>query len=90
MSVRKTHCFSQGAALFFVSTATADARVNISPDELDSLRVISPTKVMWLNITGSGNETAAHVCELPQMTLMFSAFSGSALALWLYGTAECL
>jgi hypothetical protein len=73
-----------------VATAAADGRVNISPKGLDSLRVISPTRVMWLNITGSGNDTAAHIRELPRMTLMFSAFSGSALALRLYRTAECL
>ena len=90
MSVRKTHCFSRGTALFFVVIAAADGRVNISLKGLDNLRVISPTRVMWLNITGSGNDTAAHIRELPRMTLMFSAYSGSALALRLYGTAECL
>lgn len=82
--------FLEAQPCFFVATAAADGRVNISPKGLDSLRVISPTRVMWLNITGSGNETAAHIRELPQMKLMFSAFSGSALTLRLYGTAECL
>ena len=82
--------FLEAQPCFFVATAAADGRVNISPKGLDSLRVISPTRVMWLNITGSGNETAAHIRELPRMTLMLSAFSGSSLTLRLYGTAECL
>ena len=82
--------FLEAQPCFFVATAAADGRVNISPKGLDSLRVISPTGVIWLNITGSGNEMAAHIRELPRMTLMFSAFSGSALTLRLYGTAECL
>ena len=90
MSVRKTHCFLERQLCFFVVIVAADGRVNISPKGVYSLRVISPTRVMWLNITGSGNDTAAHIRELPRMTLMFSAFSGSALALRLYGTAECL
>ncbi len=82
--------FLEAQPCFFVVTAAADGRVNISPKGLDSLCVILPTRVMWLNITDSGNETAAHIRELPRMTLMFSAFSGSASALRLYGTAECL
>ena len=61
--------FLQAQPCFFVATAAADGRVNISPKGFDSLRVLSPTRVMWLNITGSGNETAAHIRELPRMTL---------------------
>lgn len=82
--------FLQAQPCFFVATAAADGRVNISPKGFDSLRVLSPTRVIWLNITGSGNETAAHIRELPRMTLMFSAFSGPSMTLRLYGTADCL
>ena len=47
--------------LFFVATATADSRVNVSPKGMDSLRVLNSNRVAWLNVTGSGNETAAHI-----------------------------
>lgn len=74
--------------IFFVGTATADSRVNISPKGLDSLRVLSSSRVLWLNLTGSGNETAAHVQQMPRMTLMFCAFEGEPLILRLYGAAR--
>jgi hypothetical protein len=73
--------------LFFVGTAAADGKVNVSPKGLDSLRVLGPRRVIWLNLTGSGNETAAHVLLNPRMTLMFSAFEGPPVILRLYGTA---
>jgi hypothetical protein len=49
--------------IFFVGTATADSRVNISPKGMDSLRVLGNTRVAWLNVTGSGNETSAQNCD---------------------------
>lgn len=73
--------------LFFVGTATADSRVNVSPKGMDSLRVLSSNRVVWLNVTGSGNETSAHVQQNSRMTLMFCAFEGRPLILRLYGTA---
>ena len=74
--------------IFFVGTATADSRVNVSPKGMDSLRVLGKSRVAWLNVTGSGNETSAHVQQLPRMTLMFTAFEGPPLILRLYGTAK--
>lgn len=74
--------------IFFVGTACADSRVNVSPKGMDSLRVIDSTRVAWLNVTGSGNETAAHVQQDPRMTIMFCAFDGSPLILRLYGMAK--
>lgn len=76
--------------LFFVGTATADSRVNISPKGLDSLRMLSPIRLIWLNVTGSGNETSAHVQFDPRMTVMFCAFDGKPLILRLYGTAKVI
>ncbi len=73
--------------IFFVGTATAESRVNVSPKGMDSLRVLSPRRVVWLNVTGSGNETSAHVQHHPRMTLMFCAFEGPPVILRLYGTA---
>jgi len=82
--------FIQAQQLFFVATATADGRMNMSPKGLESLRVLSESKIIWLNLSGSGNETAAHVRELPRMTLMFCAFEGDAMILRVYGTAKVL
>lgn len=45
---------------------------------------------MWLNVTGSGNETAAHVQQNPRMTIMFAAFEGAATILRLYGSAKAI
>jgi len=86
----KHRVFIEQQKLFFVGTATADSRVNISPKGMDSLRVAGPNRVLWLNVTGSGNETAAHVQDNPRMTLMFAAFNGNPMILRLYGTARVL
>ena len=76
--------------IFFVGTATADSRVNISPKGMDSLRVLGANRVVWLNVTGSGNETSAHIQEAPRMTLMFAAFEGEPMILRLYGNAKVI
>jgi hypothetical protein len=73
--------------IFFVATAARDGRVNVSPKGLDSLRVVGPNRVVWLNGTGSGNETAAHLLDVNRMTLMFCSFERQPLVLRLYGTA---
>ena len=82
--------FIHAQRMFFVATAAADGRVNVSPKGLESLVVLSETKIIWLNLSGSGNETASHVRELPRMTLMFCAFDGDARILRIYGTAKVL
>lgn len=74
--------------LFFVATAGMEGRINLSPKGMDSLRVLSPNTILWLNLTGSGNETAAHVLKNPRITLMWCAFKGNPLILRAYGTAE--
>ena len=74
--------------MFFVATAAQTGKINLSPKGMDSLRVLSPTKIVWLNLTGSGNETAAHIHACNRMTLMFCAFDGNPLILRLYGTAK--
>lgn len=76
--------------LFFVGTAASNGKVNISPKGMDSLRILSNNRLIWLNVTGSGNETAAHIQENPRMTIMFLAFSGSPMILRLYGNASVI
>ena len=80
--------FIEQQKMFFVGTAGNDGRVNISPKGLDSLKVINPNRVLWLNLTGSGNETAAHLLEQNRMTIMFCSFEDKPLILRLYGTAK--
>ena len=79
--------FIETQKLFFVATAASGGYVNVSPKGLDSLRVLDEQTVVWLNGTGSGNETAAHLLDTPRMTLMFCAFEGNPLILRLYGEA---
>lgn len=82
--------FIQAQKMFFVATAAPEGRVNLSPKGMDTLRVISPENVAWLNLTGSGNETAAHVRVNPRMTIMFCAFEGKPMILRLYGSAKAI
>jgi hypothetical protein len=76
--------------IFFVATATADSRVSVSPKGMDTLRIVDANRVAWLNVTGSGNETAAHVQLCPRMTMMFCAFAGDPLILRLYGNVRVI
>ncbi|MGS1096569.1 pyridoxamine 5'-phosphate oxidase family protein (plasmid) [Aquamicrobium terrae] len=82
--------FIEAQKLFFVATAPSDGRVNLSPKGLDTLRILDERTVAYLDLTGSGNETAAHVTENGRMTMMFCAFSGQAMTLRLYGKAELI
>lgn len=80
--------FIQRQHVYFVGTAGREGRVNVSPKGMDSLRILSPERVAWLNLTGSGNESAAHVLENGRMTLMFCSFEKQPMILRLYGTAR--
>ena len=74
--------------IFFVGTAMKDGRVNVSPKGMDTFKVINANKAIWLNLTGSGNETATHIQESNRMTIMFCSFEGKPLILRLYGKAK--
>lgn len=71
--------------MFFVATAAAGARVNLSPKGMDCFRVLGPNQVAWLDVAGSGNETHAHLVADGRVTVMFCAFESPALILRLYG-----
>lgn len=71
--------------LFFVATAAADARINLSPKGYDSFRVLGPNRVAWLDLGGSGNETQAHLNADGRITIMFCAFDNPARILRIYG-----
>jgi hypothetical protein len=76
--------------VFFTASAAAGARVNVSPRDGASLRVIDANTVAYLDRTGSGNETAAHLRADGRLTLMFCAFEGPPMILRLYGTGRAL
>ncbi|MEM7032703.1 MAG: pyridoxamine 5'-phosphate oxidase family protein [Chloroflexota bacterium] len=76
--------------MFFVGSAGVEGFVNVSPKGLDTLRIVDPTTAIWLSLTGSGNETAAHVLENGRMTMMFCSFDKQPLILRLYGTANVI
>ncbi|WP_425046143.1 pyridoxamine 5'-phosphate oxidase family protein [Primorskyibacter sp. S87] len=76
--------------MFFCGSAASDGRVNISPKGMDSLRVMDANRIVWMNITGSGNETAGHLLQTPRMTLMWCSFTKRPMILRTYGTARTL
>ena len=76
--------------IFFVGTAAPESRINLSPKGMDSLRILNANQLIWFNLTGSGNETAAHVLEQPRMTLMFCSFEGKPLIIRVYGKARAI
>jgi len=80
--------FIKEQKIFFVGTAATEGRVNVSPKGMDSFRVIDKNKIVWLNLTGSGNETAAHLIQDSRMTIMFCSFEKKPLILRLYGQAK--
>lgn len=73
--------------IYFVATAAPDGHVNVSPKGRDSLRVLGPNRLAWRNLTGSGNETAAHLLRANRMTVMWCSFTTRPLILRAYGTA---
>ena len=79
--------FIRAQHIFFVASAplAANGHVNLSPKGMDCLRVLTPNRVAYLDLTGSGNETSAHVAENGRITCMWCAFSGPPRILRLFG-----
>ena len=87
-----TRKFIEAQPLFFVASAplAADGHVNLSPKGLDSFRILGPTTVAYLDLTGSGVETIAHLKENGRIVLMFCAFQGPPNILRLYGRGRAV
>lgn len=81
----KHRAFIAVQQMFFTATGTVTSRLNLSPKGMDSLRVLSDARVAYLDLTGSGNETAAHLAHDGRMTLMWCSFDADPLILRLYG-----
>jgi len=71
--------FIEAQKVFFVATAAPEGRVNVAPKGVDTLRVLGPNRIVWLNLTGTENETAAHLIESTRMTLMWCSFEARTL-----------
>lgn len=82
--------FIEQQHMFFCATAAPDGLVNVSPKGMDSLRVMGPNRICWMNITGSGNETAGHLREHRRMTLMWCSFTTRPIILRTYGHADTI
>ena len=76
--------------VFFVATAAADGRINLSPKGYDAFRVLSPNRVAYLDLGGSGNETQAHLSVDGRITIMFCNFDRPALILRIYGRGRAV
>lgn len=76
--------------MFFVASAADGAKINLSPKGLGGFRVIGERQVCYLDLTGSGAETAAHLRADGRLTIMMCAFEGQALILRLYGRGRSL
>ncbi|MEX0601471.1 MAG: pyridoxamine 5'-phosphate oxidase family protein [Rhodothermales bacterium] len=76
--------------MFFVATAplAADGLINCSPKGMDTFRVLGPREVAYLDLTGSGIETAAHLRENGRMVFMFCAFFGPPKIVRLHGEGD--
>ena len=81
----KHRAFIARQPVFFVATAAADARINLSPKGYDAFRVLGDNRVAYLDLGGSGNETHAHLVADGRITIMFCAFENPALILRIYG-----
>ncbi len=82
--------FIEAQHVFFVGTAAPGGRVNVSPKGMDSLRVLGPNRIVWRNLTGSGNETAGHLAQINRITLMWCGFEAKPMILRTYGSARTL
>lgn len=82
--------FIEAQKLFFVATAPKNGRINLSPKGMDTFRIFNENRVVWLSVTGSGNETSAHLLENGRITIMFCAFEGAPNIIRLYGKGKAI
>jgi Pyridoxamine 5'-phosphate oxidase len=74
--------------MFFTATAPDEGRINLSPKGIDSFRILDDKTVAYLDLTGSGNESSAHIKQNGRMTFMFCSYTETSLILRLYGQGE--
>ncbi len=77
--------FIRRQRIYFTASASTAGRINLSPKGMDTFRILSDTKVAYLDLTGSGNETSAHLLRDGRLTIMFCSFDAKPVILRLYG-----
>ena len=82
--------FIENQKVFFVATAPREGHINLSPKGMDTFRVLDARKAIYLDLTGSGNETAAHLLENGRVTIMFCSFDKAAAIMRLYGRGRVI
>ena len=82
--------FIESQRIFFNASACAEGHVNVSPRDVAALRIVDPHTAVYIDRTGSGNETAAHLLADGRLTLMFCALEGPPMILRLYGRGRIL
>ena len=82
--------FVEAQKMFFVATAAPCGRVNLAPKGMDTLRLVATNRIVWLNLTGAENETAAHLLESSRMTSMWCSFDHKPMILRVYGEATII
>jgi hypothetical protein len=80
--------FVRAQHVFFVATAPCDGFPNLSPKGYDSLEIVSPRELVFVDLPGSGNQTASHLAEHDRLTLMFASFGPKPMILRIYGRAR--
>jgi hypothetical protein len=86
----KLKAFIEAQQMFFVATAPNDGRINLSPKGMDTFRILDDRSVGYLDLTGSGAETAAHLRENGRLTIMFCSFTEASKILRLYGRGQVI
>jgi len=87
---QKHKAFILKQKIFFTATAPEEGKINLSPKGMDTFQVIDDTTVAYLDLTGSGNETAAHLLQNGRMTIMMCSFDKQPLIFRLYGTGSVI
>ena len=82
--------FIEQQHIFFTASASTQGRINLSPKGMDTFYCISTQEVAYLDLTGSGNETSAHIQDNGRLTIMFCSFTDEPLILRLYGQGRVL
>ena len=87
---QKLQDFTRRQKIFFVSTAPEKGRINISPKGYEAFRILNEGEVVFLNMVGSGNETAGHLLENKRITIMFCSFETEPMILKIYGQGRAI
>lgn len=82
--------FIQKQKIFFTATAAQGGRINLSPKGMDTFRILDDNRAAYLDLTGSGNETAAHLLACNRITIMFTSFDKKPKILRLFGKGQIL